>query len=120
MNRLKEMLKAGCVLVADEGRRHVLAAAAMLPNRTTFWFFEVFGEDQTSEHHLDFARVEDDGYYLNFYAKDGAILATLSPIEDDEDREVWDRWQAFLQSPDGRGADESINWLRDRAITWEA
>lgn len=119
MNRLQDLIASGAVLCTG-GFRHVLAMGTFLPNLHTLWFFEVFGEDQASEHHLDFGRLEDDGYYLNFYGEDGKILATLSPIEDDEEREVWNRWHDFLASPEGRGAVESINWLRDRAINWEA
>lgn len=120
MNRLDQLLQAGCVLVSARGFRHVLASAAVLPDQRMFWFFEVFGEDQTSEHHLEFSRVEDDGYYLNFYGEDGAILATLSPIEDEEEREVWTRWEAFVAGPEGPRAAESIAWLRLAAINWEA
>lgn len=115
------MIEAGSVLcVSDEGFRHILADAVLLADGKTLWFFVAFGQDQSAEHWISFARAEDDGYYINFYAAEDGLLATLSPLENSEDLATWAEWQKFTTTPEGRTSSESIAWLRHRALTWDA
>lgn len=117
MPRLQDLINSGSVLCTG-GLRHVIALGTILPDGRTFWFFEAFGLDTSNEHHLEFSRVDDDGYYFNFYDAAGEILAVLSPLEDDDEIEVWQRWAAFIATPAGREVAENIATMRDAAVNW--
>lgn len=102
-DHLAKLLDTGAVITLPRlgGTRSVLAAAAIADE---LWFFPIFGD---RGHFIAFDRTEQDGAFINLF-QDKELVATVGPLELQEDRAELARWEDYLKTPDGQAVAESI------------
>lgn len=105
---MDELIKSGAILTMPDGYRVILADAMF--NGFLIWWFEAFGR----EHILQADSVQQSGPWRQIHSGQ-TIVATIGPLEGEDDAAVWRAWNDSLRTVEGRHIAASIAELKAQA-----
>lgn len=115
--RIAEITGQGSELGLMSGPTGVLAHARIIEDGLLHYVFS-FDDGSNWDHVLEFARMEDDGYYLNIYDQAGVLLGVIAPLEDEDPQRQWQAWQEYIKTPAGMAVMESIERAYQVHLNW--
>lgn len=103
------LMKTGAILtMPHDGYRVVLANIHY--NGYMLWFYEAFGR----EHLLQVDGMQPSGPWRQMLRGE-TIVATIGPMEGDDDSKIWHAWNEFLQTTEGLHVAASIAEMKSQA-----